>query len=368
MQNPFKTSPERPQTTPGLYSEDERGLANRNSGMLLELLKADVTPVGAHYLLTHFDVPLIDESAYRLTLKDGFEAPISLSLADIKSHPSITRQVTMECAGNGRAQVSPRPFSMPWAGEAVGNAAWTGTPLWPLIAEAKPRSDTVEISFTGADFGFDKGDAHYFGRALTMAQLQDLDVMLVWAMNDQPLAPQHGAPLRLIVPGWYGMASVKWLTTIAALNKPYDGFQQVQTYRYRDTADDPGRPVTAMKPRALMVPPGVPDWTSRKRYVVQGPVTVQGRAWSGAGVPITKVEFGVNGDWQATDLRRGAQYGWSHWSTSWHAPPGWHHLQCRAWDETGQCQPMTPVFDMGGFGNNAVQTVDIFVDEDGLPA
>ena len=159
----------------------------------------------------------------------------------------------------------------------MGTSRWTGTPLGPLIERAKPRQDVVEISFTGADYGFDKGEGHYFGRSLTVDQLGKLDVLLVHSMNGLPLLPQHGAPLRIIVPGWYGMASVKWLNRIEALTTPYDGFQQVRTYRYRKDENDPGEPITTIRVKSLMQPPGVPDWTSRKRFVNAGPVTLTGR-------------------------------------------------------------------------------------------
>ena len=128
--------------------------------------------------------------------------------------------------------------------------------------------------------------------------------MLVHSMNGQPLLPQHGAPLRIIVPGWYGMASVKWLGRIEALSTAFDGFQQVRTYRFRESDEDPGRPVTTMRVKSLMAPPGVPDWSSRKRWLRPGPVTLVGRAWSGGGVAITRVEVELDGEWREARLQR----------------------------------------------------------------
>lgn len=269
--NPFGAYAGRPETVDGVFSAAEVGLANRNSGLLLEALALDITPTGAHYLLSHFDVPLLDADTHCLRFKGAFNTPIELPMQDIKVMPQVTLPVTLECAGNGRMDVSPRSYSMPWKFEAVGTSEWTGTPLAPLIRQAQPNDDVVEISFTGADYGFDKGQGHFFGRSLTLAQIEDLDVLLVYAMNGQPLLPQHGAPLRIVVSGWYGMASVKWLTDIEALTQPYDGIQQVQTYRFRTDENDPGRPVTDIRVKSLMMPPGVPDWISRKRYVKAGP-------------------------------------------------------------------------------------------------
>lgn len=360
----FEDFQARPKTEDGVFSEDEVRLANRNSGILLESLRHDVTPIGLHYLLIHFDVPYIDTETHRLEFADGFENPISLSTDDIRALPQITMPVTLECAGNGRTGLSPRTHSMPWSYEAVGTSEWTGTPLAPLIRQASPSPETIEISFIGADKGFDKGIEHAFGRSLTLDQIESLDVMLVHSMNGQPLLPQHGAPLRIIVPGWYGMASVKWLNRIEALEKPYQGYQQINTYRYREHKNDPGRPVTALRVKSLMTPPGIPDWVTRLRYLRPGAVEITGRAWSGMGTAIEKVEFHDGVDWQeATLSSRTGRYAWTKWSIDWDATPGSHVLRCRATDSTGEVQPLEAVWDASGFGNNAVQGVDVYVCE-----
>lgn len=358
----FENFPGRPQTQDGVFSEDELRLANRNSGILLETLQQDITPTGAHYLLIHFDVPQLDEKSHGLTFADGFSNPFTLNIEEIRALPQTTLSVTLECAGNGRAGLSPRAHTMPWNVEAVGTAQWTGTLLAPLIERAEPEKDTVEFAFTGADRGFDKGVEHSFGRSLTVEQLAELDVMLVTEMNGQPLLPQHGAPLRLIVPGWYGMASVKWLARIDALSTPYQGFQQVRTYRYREKPDDAGTPVTTMRVKSLMVPPGIPDWATRLRHLQPGPVEIIGRAWSGNGIPIATVEFNDGTGWQTANLTHSDNsYAWSKWSIEWHATPGEHVLSCRATDANGDTQPLKPRWDASGFGNNVVQTVSVYV-------
>lgn len=361
MSNPFTDFRGKPTTVPGVFSETETRLANRNSGAILETMVHDITPTGTHYLLTHFDVPIVDEAQHRLRFGGAFEAPFDLSLDDIRALPQVRVPVTLECAGNGRAGLEPRSFSMPWAYEAVGTSEWIGTPLAPLIARAGPADGVVDISFTGLDFGFDGGVGHRFGRAMTPEQIADMDVLLVYGMNDGPLLPQHGAPLRLIVPGWYGMASVKWLAEIEALRAPFQGFQQVRTYRFRETAEDEGTPVTAIRVKSLMIPPGVPDWLSRKRMVEAGRVRVYGRAWAGS-VPIVRVEFGVGDLW--LDAVLGAPVGkhaWTGWHVDWDAVPGWHELRCRATDADGNVQPLDPPWDHSGFGNNAVHRVSVFV-------
>lgn len=360
----FERDTGKPETVDGVYSEHELRLANRNAGVILESLRHDLTPTGAHYLLTHFDVPDIDPRDYRLRFGAGFEAPFELSLGDIRALPQETVPVTLECAGNGRSGVSPRSHSMPWGVEAVGTSEWTGTALRPLLERARPKAGTVDIVFTGADEGFDKGVRHRFGRSLSLPELAELDVLLVHGMNGAPLLPQHGAPLRIIVPGWYGMASVKWLTSIEAIDTPYQGFQQVQTYRFRDKADDPGRPVTSIRVKSLMVPPGIPDWITRLRHLAAGPTDIVGRAWAGR-IPIARVEFGVGDTWTEADVSPGASpYAWSKWSATWDATPGEYVLRCRATDAEGNVQPIEPPWDVAGFGNNAVQTVGVHVSGD----
>ena len=359
----FRPHAKKPETKEGVFSQTEVGLANRNHGLLLETLKLDVTPTGAHYLLNHFDVPLLDTDSHVLAFTGAFETPFELSLKQIRDLPATSMPVTMECAGNGRAGMSPRSFSMPWMYEAVGTSEWTGTPIAPLIKKAVPRPDAVEIAFTGADYGFDMGEPHFFGRSLTLEQLEELDVLLVWGMNGAPLLPQHGAPLRIVVPGWYGMASVKWLTTVEALTRPFDGFQQVRTYRFKETSEDEGRPVQAIRVKSLMAPPGVPDWKSRNRYLKAGRIEIMGRAWTGAGRTVEKVEVETEGTWHAAELLPNLHpHAWSKWTFTWHARPGEHVLRCRATDSAGDTQPLEPPWDLSGFANNAAQRVYVLVD------
>lgn len=360
--NPFAPDARRPEVTEGVFSPEEVALANRNSGALLETLGQEITPTGTHYLLTHFDVPILPEAGHVLSFAGAFDAPFSLSMAEIRALPEVTMPVTLECAGNGRAGVSPRAFSMPWMYEAVGTSEWTGTPLAPLLERAQPQAGVQDFAFLGADFGFDKGHPHHFGRSLTPEQIAALDVMLVWGMNGQPLLPQHGAPLRIVVPGWYGMASVKWLTRIEALTERYQGFQQVQTYRLRASEEDPGTPITTIRVKSLMKPPGVPDWVTRQRWLEAGRVTLEGRAWSGGGVPIDRVEVLLGETWHEAELTGGpGRYAWTGWRIGWEAAPGVHDLACRATDAEGNTQPMEPPFDIGGFANNAVHRLRVHV-------
>ena len=260
-----------------LFYKEEIQLALRNRGMPLEGLRYDVTPTGMHYLLIHFDIPAADEESWSLDIGGLVQNPVTLDMSDVRSRPQVTMPVTMECAGNGRALMEPRAISQPWLLEAIGTAEWTGTPLRPILEEAGIASDAVELLFTGTDQGVQGGELQYYQRSLTIDQAMRDEVMLAYGMNGAPLQPQHGYPLRLIVPGWYGMTSVKWLTRIEAISEPFDGYQQMRTYRYAQTADDVGDPVDLIRVRSLMAPPGVPDFLTRTRLVEAGTHRIAGQ-------------------------------------------------------------------------------------------
>lgn len=225
-------------------SVDELKLAARNHGMPLEALRYDLTPPGLHYLLVHYDIPYVDPASWRLSIGGEVERRIELDLDALRARPRVTHTVTLECAGNGRARFLPRPISQPWLDEAVGTAEWTGTPLAPILAEAGIAPDAVDVVFTGHDHGTERGVEQDYARALSVADATADDVLLVYEMNGAPLPPQHGAPVRLIAPGWYGMAHVKWLRDIEVVRKQFTGFQNTTAYRLKQDADEPGEPVT----------------------------------------------------------------------------------------------------------------------------
>jgi DMSO/TMAO reductase YedYZ molybdopterin-dependent catalytic subunit len=356
-------------STPGRLAEPDEGitaqelaLAARNHGMPLEAMRYDLTPPGLHYLLVHYDIPFLDESSWRLSVAGAVAHPLSLDLAELRAMPSRTVRVTMECAGNGRARLLPRPVSQPWLVEAVGTAEWTGVPLRDVLAAARLDPAAVDVVFTGADHGVERGVEQDYQRSLTVDEAGEEDVLLAYAMNGGPLAPQHGYPLRLIAPGWYGMAQVKWLTRIEAGTTPFTGFQQSVAYRLRQRADEPGEPVTRIAPRALLIPPGFPDFMSRARIVRPGAVVVEGRAWSG-GSPVAAVEVSVDGgeSWAPATLDPpdGHRWSWRRWRYSWAATPGAYALTVRAIGADGATQPTEQAWSRGGFANNAAQRVPV---------
>jgi sulfane dehydrogenase subunit SoxC len=342
---------------------DELQLAARNHGMPLEALRYDVTPLGLHYLLTHYDIPAVDPATWRLTLGGLVDRPLSLSLDEVRARPRVTSAVTLECAGNGRARLLPRPVSQPWLNEAVGTMRWTGTPLAPLLHEAGLSDRAVDVVFTGADHGVERGVEQDYARGLPLDEALREEVLLVYEANDVPLPPQHGFPLRLVVPGWYGMAHVKWLRSIEVVDTTFDGYQQ-RAYALRQETGEPGTQLTRIDPRALIAPPGFPDFMSRTRFVPAGEHVLHGRAWSGWG-PVDRVDVSTDdgATWAPAELAPAADpWAWRPWTFTWHADtPGRYVVSARASDATGRTQPAEQPWNRGGFSNTSPQRVDVVV-------
>jgi sulfane dehydrogenase subunit SoxC len=348
----------------GDISRAELQLAARNAGMPQEALAYDITPVGLHYLLIHYDVPEVDPAAWRLRVDGVVGNELELSLEDLRRRERRTVAVTMECAGNGRTLYEPRAISQPWLLDAVGTAEWTGTPLLPLLDEAGVEEDAMEVVFTGLDRGIEGGEEQTYARSLPLEEVQRDELLLADEMNGAPLLPQHGAPLRLLVPGWYGMASVKWLARITPVREPFEGYQNRAGYRLRSAEDEEGEPVTRIVPRSLIVPPGIPEFLTRSRHLAPGAVTLRGRAWSGWG-RIERVEVSTDGGATWSDARidrlGSSDTAWVGWSFDWNAAEGEHVLCSRATDSTGRTQPDEAEWNLGGYANNGVQRVPVTV-------
>jgi len=343
-------------------SLEELQLAARNHGMPLEALRYPLTPAGLHYLLIHYDIPAVDAQAWRLEVRG--ERTLSLSLDDLRARRAAELAATMECAGNGRALFDPRPVSQPWLAEAVGTARWGGTPLRGVLEEAGVPGRTVDVVFRGLDVGLESDEPPQpYARALRLEDALREEVLLAYEMNGAPLPPQHGFPLRLVVPGWYGMTNVKWLSRVTLLEQPFEGFQNAVAYRMYDAEGEPGDSLTRMLPRSLMAPPGVPDFMTRERHLEPGPATLTGRAWSGYGA-IERVEVSTDAGASFADAELDEPLGdaaWRGWHFDWDAPPGEHVLCSRATDAAGNVQPLEAAWNLKGYANNAVERIPVVV-------
>jgi sulfane dehydrogenase subunit SoxC len=345
-------------------SLEELQLAARNHGIPLEALRWDLTPVGLHYLLTHYDIPYVDPAGWRLAVDGLVARPLELSLDDLRAREAVEVAVTMECAGNGRALVEPHVVSQPWLLEAVGTARWRGAPVAELLEEAGVRAGVVDVVFTGLDRGVEGGEEQAYARSLSLADATSADAILAYEVNGAPLPPQHGFPLRLVVPGWYGMTNVKWLSRITAAGERFDGYQMRNAYRLRRAEGDAGEPVSRIALRSLMIPPGIPEFMSRSRIVPAGRCELRGRAWSGE-AEIASVEVSSDGgrSWAPAELGSPelGRWAWRAWTFAWDAVPGEHELCCRARDAAGSEQPLEASWNVGGYANNAVHRVAVTV-------
>jgi DMSO/TMAO reductase YedYZ molybdopterin-dependent catalytic subunit len=361
-----------PEENTRFFSAQEVELAFRNYGHLAEYLDRPITPLGAHYLLIHFDVPELAAENYQVTIGGRVANPMTVSLSELQQRETVTQPVIMECAGTGRSILSPRAIYVPWFKEAIGNYEWTGTPLRPLLEEAGLLDDAVEVLFTGWDKGIDLGVEHAFERSMPVEEALRQEVMLAWAANGQPLLPQHGFPLRLLAPTWYGMMSVKFLRAITVLNEPFTGVEQQQVYRYQVKGlpeDDPGEPVRHKRVHSVLKPPGLPDLITRRRFVGPGEEVLRGMAWS-HGIPITRVEVSTDGQetWHDADVQPAVgPWSWTPFSYVWQVQTmGDTEVSSRATDAEGNVQPLEPnaLWTRQGMGSVGVQRIPVTVQND----
>jgi DMSO/TMAO reductase YedYZ molybdopterin-dependent catalytic subunit len=328
-----------------------------NAETPLHLLAKAVTPVESFFVRSNFAVPRIDADAWRLSVEGLVGKPASIGLRELKSLGQSDVAAVMECAGNGRRLMSPQPEGTPWELGAVSAGVFTGVPLARVLAMCEVDPSAVEIVFRGADSGaLGDGRSVQFERSLPVDRALDPSILLAWAMNGESLTPEHGHPVRLFVPGYYGVASVKWLERIEAVDSPFAGHFQAERYVYvghPTHADD--LPVTRMHVRSLIASPAAGD-------VVSGTVVVRGSAWSGYG-DVTRVQVSGDGGatWLDAQLRSpSAAHAPTLWSWEWTpGGAGEFELLARAEDSAGDIQPLEPVWNELGYANNVVHRVRV---------
>jgi DMSO/TMAO reductase YedYZ molybdopterin-dependent catalytic subunit len=322
-----------------------------------DLLGAGVTPTAQFYRRSHFPTPVLDASAWRLGVRGMVRRPLKLSLHDLTQLPAETAVITLECAGNGRTRFRPRAPGVQWGFGAAGTAEWTGPLLADVLARAGVDADASEVVFGGADRGIVDGLPHSvrFERSMPVREAMESGALLAYAMNGQPLPARHGYPLRLVVPGWYAVASVKWLTDIRVVAEPFRGFFQDAHYVYE--WDRGGlrvrEPIRHMQVRAVITRPAT------GQELACGAVIVRGVAWSGA-APVARVEVSVaDGTWQKARLVGvPPANGWQQWEClASGLRPGETRIRARASDLAGRVQPEQPEWNGLGYAANFIHEV-----------
>ena len=322
-----------------------------------EALQDAITPTHLHYVRSNFALPRHDGN---LSIGGAVANPMTLTLDDLRALPATERVVTLECAGNGRLDQKPMPVGEPWGGYAVSASRWKGALLHQVLETVQPAAAGLEVVFEGADHGpyYQYNDIRFI-RSLALSHAADpaAEILIAYEMNGEPLSPDHGAPFRLIVPNWFGVASVKWLSTITVVTEPYEGEFQTSHYMY-EWSDRPHEPVSLLRVRARITDP------APAAIIPAGSCTVRGKAWSGTG-PVTNVDlcFTGEGEWFPAQVDPPADpYQWQDWSFTWQVSKvGRHSLRARATDAAGNVQPDVPPWNRLGYGNNAVEVIYVDV-------
>jgi DMSO/TMAO reductase YedYZ molybdopterin-dependent catalytic subunit len=351
-----------------------RSEAPLNLEMPFENLEGFLTPTESFYVRTHFPIPSIDRDAWWLHVEGELEKPFAINYEQLLTLNSVTAPVTLECAGNNRNFLEPKVKGVQWGLGAVGTAEWTGVPLSTLLDRAIPKPNAREVILEGTDCGMledpksPSGELK-FARSIPLEKARR-DVLLAYKMNGEELPPEHGFPLRVIVPGWYAMASVKWLQRIIVTDRPFNGYYQTIDYAYwhrtayghwqRGENIAELTPLTEMQVKAEIARPAEGEIVP-----ANSTVCIRGAAWTSTG-EIEKVELSTDGGatWNGAKLLgESKSNAWRLWEFNWQTPaaPGTQTLIARATDSLGRTQPMHRDADRGTYMINHFLPVTVQV-------
>jgi DMSO/TMAO reductase YedYZ molybdopterin-dependent catalytic subunit len=345
-----------------------------NLEMPFSTVDSFLTPTKSFYVRTHFPIPAIDRNAWWLYLEGEVEKPFAIDYAELMTLDSVTTPVTLECAGNNRNFLEPKVTGVQWRLGAVGTAEWTGVPLSILLDRAVAKPNAREVILEGADGGMledpksPPGELK-FARSIPLEKARR-DVLLAYKMNGEDLAPEHGFPLRAIVPGWYAMASTKWLQRIIVTDRPFNGYYQTIDYAYWQRNDyghwqrgeeiAERTPLSEMQVKAEIARPAEGETVSANTNV-----RVRGAAWA-CDAEITKVELSTDGGatWNDAKLLGVSNLNaWRLWEFNWQTPPqpGKQTLMARATDSLGRTQPLQRDPDCGTYMINHLLPIEVEV-------
>jgi DMSO/TMAO reductase YedYZ molybdopterin-dependent catalytic subunit len=337
-----------------------------NLEMPFSSLDSFLTPTKSFYIRTHFPIPAIDRDAWWLHVEGAVEKEFAINYEQLMTFESVTAPVTLECAGNNRSFLEPKVKGVQWDLGAVSTAEWTGVRLSTLLDRASPKPNACEVILEGADCGMledPKGPLGElkFARSIPLEKARR-DVLLAYKMNGDDLPPEHGFPVRAIVPGWYAMASVKWLQRIVVTDRPFTGYYQTIDYAYWDKRDDIAElaPLTEMQIKAEIAKPAQGETVPS-----DSDVRVHGAAWTSDG-EITKVELSTDGgaNWNEVNLLdKPIPNAWRRWEHQWRTPSvvGKQTLIARATDSRGRTQPVERDPDRGTYMINHLLPITLEV-------
>jgi sulfite oxidase len=345
-----------------IIHEHEPFNAETDRGALI----SSVTPIDSFYVRGHGPVPDLRPDAWRLRVEGLVERPLDLSLATLQeafAERAVT--ATLQCAGNrraGLAAVREIPGEAPWGPGATGTATWTGVALAEVLALARPLEHAADVGLEGADTSTEARPAQPFGGSIPLDKAMRPEVLLAWKMNGEPLPPLHGAPLRVVVPGYIGARSVKWLTRIELRSEPWQGYFQDVVYRLLRPDQRPapglGMPLglVALNSDVLLPHDGA--------EVPAGDLEVRGYAFAGGDRHVARVDVSTDdgATWREAQLLDDlGRWAWRHWSITLDLAPGEHAIQVRAWDSSAATQPEdeAALWNPKGYVNNARPRVTV---------
>ncbi|AOY77867.1 sulfite oxidase [Clostridium formicaceticum] len=341
-----------------------RELMPENQETPIHFLNERTTPIEYIYKRNHFLYPALDSAAFFLPVVGEVERPMVFPYNYIKSLPSKTIKMVLECAGNKRAYFDPKTYGEQWKDGAISQVAWKGVSLKDLLYFTGIRSTAIEVAFEGYDYGTRKDIDRVFpyARSLPLEKALHPDTIIAYELNSQPIPYDHGYPLRLVVPQWYGMASVKWLKEIRVIDHKFTGpFQAIDYVYYPNKEDDFGKkPVTEIKVNSIIQQP--------MNYSVldTGSHSINGIAWSGHGtIKEVELSFDQGLTWKNVELYqdKNQQHLWTFWKYAWTVEEkGEHTIMCRAKDSYGNIQPLEAEWNRKGYGYNAVYIIKVKIE------
>jgi len=331
----------------------------------MENLGDFITPTKSFYVRNHFPVPKIDKNKWRLRIEGEVEKPFEINFDELTKLESTKIPATLECAGNGRSFLEPKVKGVQWGLGGVSNAEWTGISLSILLDRAGMKATGREIILEGADRGKLEdpkapcGEIN-FARSIPISKAGS--VVLAYKMNGEELPPEHGFPVRAVVPGWYAVASVKWLQRIIITDKPFNGYYQTLDYAFwkRDGEHARLTALSEMQTKAEILNP-----RENETVAANSNVGVCGAAWTGDG-EITRVELSSDGGstWSEVKLLGESKpNAWRLWEFNWKTPAraGKATLIARATDSNGRTQPLERDPDRGNYMINHLVTITVEV-------